>query len=320
MAKGKAAKTKKTTPKKAGTPVRQVELPTYKSFRLAKKIAHPAPKIKPARRIAKQSWQHLRKYWKVFAGILLCYLLLNIVLVRGLASGGDIVETKDIVTELFEGAFGSVLTNLSLVLVVATSSGGEVSEVAGVYQSLLLLLFSLAIVWTLRQTHAGNKVTTKQAFYQGMYPLVPFTLVFFVIGLQLLPAAAGMTVVGIVQGNGLAVTGAEQALWYIFLAMTCLLSVYMIASSLFALFIVTLADMTPLRALRSARQLVLHRCWTVLWRLLFLPLLFIVVTIAVLLPVIYWAPVLAEWVFFVLSGMMVIYGYAYSYNLYRELL
>ena len=94
----------------------------------------------------------------------------------------------------------------------------------------------------------------------------------------------------------------------------------MISSSIFALYIVTLPDMTPLKALRSARQLVRHRRWTVLRKILFLPILLIVVAAIVMLPIIIWTPPLAQWIFFVLTMFAIAAVHAYAYALYRELL
>ena len=65
-----------------------------------------------------------------------------------------------------------------------------------------------------------------------------------------------------------------------------LLSLYMICSSLFALYIVTLPNVTPMKALRSARQLVLHRRFLVLRKILFMPLALLVLGAIIMIPLI----------------------------------
>ena len=55
---------------------------------------------------------------------------------------------------------------------------------------------------------------------------------------------------------------------------------------MFALYIVTLPDMTPMKALRSARELVRYRRWTVLRKVLFLPLMLLVVAAIIMVPII----------------------------------
>ena len=94
----------------------------------------------------------------------------------------------------------------------------------------------------------------------------------------------------------------------------------MLCSSLFALYIVTLPDMTPMMALRSARQLVLSRRLNVLRKLAALPLFIIIVIILLVVPAIYFLPVVAPWLYFALTIMALVFLHAYLFTLYRELL
>jgi hypothetical protein len=94
----------------------------------------------------------------------------------------------------------------------------------------------------------------------------------------------------------------------------------MLASSLFALYIVTLPGMTPIRALRSARGLVRYRRWTVIRKILWLPLLLLLVAAVIMLPIIIWLTAVAQWVFFILSMFALLAVHSYMYALYRELL
>ena len=89
-----------------------------------------------------------------------------------------------------------------------------------------------------------------------MYPLIPFILVLLVCCLQLLPLIIGSSLYSLVVSNGIAVQPIEKFVWALLFASLALLSLYMITSSLFALYISTLPDMTPMKALRSARELV----------------------------------------------------------------
>lgn len=99
-----------------------------------------------------------------------------------------------------------------------------------------------------------------------------------------------------------------------------LLSLYMISSSIFALFIASLPNMTPVRALRSARQLVLHRRWEVLRKLIALPIVLLIILGLVVIPIIAVVPILAEAVFFVASVIILPFALAYIYELYRSML
>jgi hypothetical protein len=167
---------------------------------------------------------------------------------------------------------------------------------------------------------AGSKARVRDTYYRGMYPLVPFILVLMVIALQLVPLLVGSTVYSLVINNGIAVLFIEKLLWALLYALLALLSLYMISSSLFALYIVTLPDMTPLKALRSARELVRYRRWTVLRKVLCLPLILLVAAAIIMLPIIVWLTPLAKWIFFLLTMSSLVAVHAYMYTLYRELL
>jgi hypothetical protein len=152
-----------------------------------------------------------------------------------------------------------------------------------------------------------------------MYPIVPFILVLCVIGLQLLPLVIGTGLYSLVASNGIAV-GGEIIFWIVLAIALTVLSLYWLCSSLFALYIVTLPDMTPLKALRSARELVRNRRAQVIRKVLWLPLVLFVVAGLIMLPIILWLTPLAQWIFFLLTMFSVVAIHTYMYILYRELL
>ncbi len=299
---------------------RKLKTPAYRSFRVSKRIKHPAGKLPSAFMLLRQAVVTLRIHWRVFAGVLLAYVLLSLVLVRGISGGLGLAEIRDSLDEAAGGDFGSFATGLALFGYLLGSSGASTSDAGGVYQTFLIIITSLAIIWALRQAHAKAVVSAKAAYYEGMYPLIPFILVLCVIGLQLLPFIIGGTLFNIVMTNGLAVTPLETFLWGAVYFLLALLSLYMVSSSLFALLIVTLPKMTPLKALRSARQLVLHRRLTVMRKLLFLPLILLLLGAGLMLPLILFLTPVAEWAFFILSALGFATIWSYLYALYRELL
>jgi hypothetical protein len=178
----------------------------------------------------------------------------------------------------------------------------------------------LAELWALRQVYANNKPRVRDAFYQGMYPLVPFILILLVIGLEIVPLAVGAFLYTTVVNNGIAATAVEQAMWLLLFLVFAVATVYMLCSTLFALYIVTLPNTTPMAALRSSRQLVLHRRWTIVRKLLFLPVALIALTAVIVTPLIIFAAPIAPWVFFGLSTLLLPVVHAYLYSLYRSML
>ena len=262
----------------------------------------------------------LWKYRALFIGITIVYGLLNLILVRGFASSTDVGSLKTQLSQIFNGNFGSLASSLTIFVVLIGSAGNGSSSTAGAYQALLVIVASLAIIWALRQVLSNAKPRIRDAYYKGMYPLIPFILVLLVIGLQLLPLLIGSTLYSLVISNGIAVHLIEKLVWALLFIGLAMLSLYMISSSVFALYIVTLPDMTPIKALRSARQLVRLRRWTVLRKILFLPLLLVVLAGVVMLPIIIWLTPLAQWVFFILTMFAIAAVHSYVYTLYRELL
>jgi len=331
MAEGKKRKKPVTQSKRSGTTAvkkattnqpltaRRLKRSSYKAFRLSKRIAHPVV-LPSAWKISKQTTQLLRANWLLILKIVAIYGVCNILLVRGLNGGLDVTSLKDNLNQLSSGGLSHLASAFSIFALLVSSSNSASSDVAGAYQTFLILITSLALVWTFRQLRLGKQVRARDGFYAGTYPLIPIILILLVIGLQLIPMLIGGWLFTTVVQNGIAVSAPEQILWAILFFMLAVLSLYMLCSSLFALYIATLPGMTPMKALRSARELVRYRRSSVVRKLLFLPLLLLIVGCVIMLPCIWLVPVLAQWMFFALSMLALALIHAYMYTLYRELL
>lgn len=321
-----AAKTKKTNkqPKVVkssaakGVPTRRLKYPKYSHFRLSKKIKHPSPKLSPAWRLFGRSIVSLVKYWKIFLGILVIYILLTLALVKGFSLNSGLIDFKQTLQTISSTTPLNLNSSITL-LNFLISNSGPTNDVATAYLSILLVIMSLAIIWALRQTQAGLKITVRDVFYKGLYPLVPLILVLLVISLQTIPLLGANFLYSIIFGT-VAVSLIEKALWVILFFLLVVLSLYMITSSIFALYIVTLPDVTPLQALRAAQQLVRFRRWTIMRKLLFLPFILLLIGTVILLPIILYLTVAAEWTYFCLSIAALFVIHSYIYTVYRELL
>ena len=285
-----------------------------------RKLAEPPQKIPSAWKITKKASNLLWEHKKIIIVITLVYGLLNLVLVRGFSGGTDVGSLKNTLDQIFHGDLGHLASSLTVFALLVTSAGNSSSSTAGSYQALLLVIVSLAIVWIFRQLMAGEKVRVRDGFYRGMYPLIPAVLVLGVIALQLIPLLIGSSIYSTVVSDSIAASGIEKLMWGILFFLLALLSLYMLCSSIFALYIVTLPDMTPLKALRSARELVRHRRWTILRKIIFLPLVLLIVAGIIMVPIIAVVTPLAQWVFFILSMLALAAVHAYMYTLYREML
>jgi hypothetical protein len=284
------------------------------------KPAKPPVKLPNAWRLARMAAATLWRHKRLFIGITVIYGLLNLLLVQGLANTTDASSLKGQLNQVFTGHLGGLTSGFSIFMIMLGSAGSGSSPTAGGYQSVLVLITSLAVIWALRQISAGTAFRLRDAYYRGMYPLIPFILVLLVIGLQLIPLFIGSTLYVIVTTNSISVYLVEKLFWILVFAVLALWSLYMLSSSLLALYIVTLPDMTPRRALRSAKELSRHRRWSILRKILCLPIMLVIVAAIIMVPIIIVLTPLARWIFFLLTIGSLAAIHTYMYTLYRELL
>ncbi len=303
--------------KPAGSKARKK--PQYKSFRLHKRIKHLGPKLPSWWTLFKKALLLMKENKKPIFYFFVIYGILNIILIRGIAPLIDVEGIRESYDEIGLGSDGLSIgfTAFGTLLQAGTQA---VDATAQIYQMLLIVIASLALIWLYRQQQAGNKVTIKMAFYRGMYPIIPYILIILIIGLQLLPASIGNFLFSTVTSNGLVVGFLEQLAWVFFFIGTIILSFYWLCSSLMALFVVTLPEMTPMIALREAKELVRYRRFSVLIKIITLLFILLAIVIITVLPLIYFSPLAAEWVFFTLTVLAVPFVVAYLFCLYRELL
>ncbi len=303
------------SPRRLKPPKRRMLKPA--TWRRPKPVYAPLSK---ARHILVRS---IRTSWeskKTIGGITLVYGLGIILLVRGLLSNQDFTTVKNLLDNLLTGTGGKIESTLLQVNALFGSSGSITTSGGNIYQVIILIVCSLAIIWVLRQAQAKKKVSTKAAFYEGMYPLVPFLLVLILVSVQLLPLLGASYLYKSLIGNGVAVLWQEKLVSYTAIGLLGYWSLRMITGSLFAFYVVTLPGMTPMRALRSAQNLVVGRRLLVWRKLLFLPLLLLVATTILIIPFLLFLTPTVVWVFFILSTFWFTVSHGYLYALYRELI
>lgn len=318
MAKGAA---KKAAPSRTRS-TRKLPQPNYKSFKLSKRLKQPKAPIPNGFRLFKESLQFLWAHKRRFGLLSLVSFLISTIFVTGVSGGSAITELKSLLDTVLNGAQGKFTTGVALFSVLVTGAGSEKTETAAMYQSIVMVISSLAFIWAIRHTMADAraKLRVRDAFYKGMYPLIPFLLVLCVIALQLLPLVASNFLYSVVLGGGLAVTVLEQVLWLLLIGLLALLSLYLVSGSVFALYIVTLADVDPLQAIRSSLALVRHRRWAILRKVFVLPVCMLTLAALIIIPIIIVYAPLAQWVFYFLSAVGLLLVHTYLYTLYRKLL
>ncbi len=309
-----------TKPARKESEARVVAKPKYSSFKLQKRITQKGPELPTSFQIFRQALGVLKRNWKVFLGITLWYGTINMILVQSMSTGTNVDQTRSSFEGMFNGGLGHVAAGAASFVYLLGSSGNSAGSTAGSYQLIWILISSLALIWTLRQISNDVKVRVRDGFYRGMYPLIPFVFVLAIIALQLLPMIVGGSLFSSSSASGLAASYIDTFVWTALFTMLTIASLYMVTSSIFALYIVSLPDMAPLAALRSARQLVANRRWTVMRKIIFLPFALLVIGAIIMVPFIIALPAVASWLLFVLLMVCVPVMHSYLYTLYRMLL
>jgi hypothetical protein len=270
-----------------------------------KEVQNHAP-LPGSFKLAWQSLIFIKNFWKPLGGIVLIYAILNIIFGSGLLSSASSSISSS-------NKFSDALTSYGTLI-----SGGSSNQTATM-QSVLLVIESLVIIWALRHLFSGEQIKVKNAYYHSMAPLIPFVLVLFMIILQLLPFTIGSALLAVVLSTtyGSSVVGAVFTILFVLLAAW---SIYMVSSSVFAMYIVTLPNMHPLQSLRSAKNLVRYRRWALIRKLLFLPFFIIIFMGVFIVPLILWVNFLVVPLFFALAMLAVLFFHIYLYGLYKGLL
>jgi hypothetical protein len=254
-----------------------------------------------------------------FVGI---YTLTYLVLVKGLTGFSlDMVELKTELQEAFTGNIGSITTFTLLYASLLSSLSGSSSDITNYFMISVTVLFSLAFIWLVRKLHLRNPTATvKDAFYQGMAPLIPFMVVMGMMLLQLIPVAIGGLVYLSIQSTVLAVSDLEVIGITVLAILGFVLTAYLLAGSVFAIYIVTLPNTSPMVALRSSMRLLRIHRWVVLRRMILFFVGLIVLGFALVFPFIMWFPALAEYAFFIMSCASFAVMHTFMYKLYRSML
>jgi hypothetical protein len=293
---------------------RQLKLPSYKSFRLSPRIKHAHKPLPSAWQLLKSSIQDIRQQWRFFGGVAVIYGVLLMLFVGNLPASISTAQNQQLA--------GNTGTSSLSALGTLFNSSSTSSDVASLYQFIILILCSLAIIWGLRRVRTSKKerLSVKDAFYKGMYPLIPALVVVFIMGFELLPLAFASAIYSNMIVGGLALLAAEKAFWGVLTILLALLSLYLLSSSVIAFYIATLPDMAPLQALRGAKKLVIHRRFVIIRKVLWLFLIVLLSLGLIIIPVINFAPIAAGVIVFVAAIIILPITHAYMYNLYRALL
>ena len=292
----------------------------YRSFRLQKKIK-PVPKYIPSTtQLLKSAFTFLFKNWRVFAVLLIINGTIYFVFLRGNipVKIADIQSTIKAVAG--EGGLKSVRGNITtLGAAIGSSSSADINATVS---GLGTILMSLAYIWTIRQLHIKKNaaVHARDAYYQGMTPIIPVLLVLLVLSLQLAPLAMATFLYVTARFTGVFASGFEDLSVFAAAVLVGLLSFYWAVSSIIALYIVTLPGMRPIKALRAAKETVRFQRFPIFKRILSMAVILGGVSFLILLTVVRFIPEKTFMAIAILQLVLLPLIHIILFKLYRALI
>jgi len=287
-----------------------------KKTELKKEISNRT-KISNVLIIFKKSWLNININLKAFSIVTAIYFALELLLVRGFASTVNVVQLKN---TYINGKITPIGSDISVFGSLIGTGLTNTSAASSIYQTSLFVLFTLIFIWMLRTVQKTKQISIRDSFYKSQTPLIPIILILLLLGLELIPMLIGLYIYITVFTNNIAVYEIERIIWFIISFILISISVYLIVSTIFAIYIVTLPDVKPVQAIKSSWRLVKKRRFLILRKVLFLPIsLFVVITILSILFIAV-IPAIADFIFYALGMIAVLISHSYLYNLYKEMI
>ncbi len=290
----------------------------YRSFHLQKRIK-PEPRYIPSSgSLVKESFRFLWRHKRVFLAIICIHALIYFIFLNAPSQGQSIQTIRDSIKSVLGEGSEKTLTGTFATLgaVLTSPSGGQTGAVTAV----TILIMSLVYVWAIRQLSNRQPIKARDAYYQGLAPLLSSIVVLVIISIQLIPFAIASFVYSTARSGSLFASGFEDLSFFIMALLFGLLSFYLMTSSVIGFYVVTLPGMYPMKALRAAKKLVQFQRLKVFRRIVALPLFLGATYIIILLLAIRF---LSDQTFLVaqIAQLLVLpFIHVYLYKLYRSLI
>jgi hypothetical protein len=315
---------------------KRTEYNPHESFRLTRRrdYVRPFDLPHPLLFIIEVS-QVLWKHRSIFVPLSVIYIALYVLFV-GLGSQAVYDELTSTIaeagTDVFSGVFGPLYqSGVTLYAVMTNGLNATLTEGQQIFGVLLSIMVWLTTVWLLRNLLAGKKVKMRDGLYNAGTPLISSSIIVLIIILQLVPVGLAAVGYAAATSSGLiAAGGFEAMLFWVAAALLGILSLYWISSSFFALVIVTLPGMYPVKALKASFRILIGRRLRFLVRLLWMALFILASWVVVMLPVILfdiwfksiltqaaWVPIVPVAIL-ILTTYTIFWSSAYIYLLYRK--
>ncbi len=228
-------------------------------------------------------------------------------------------ELRDTVAKIFGDGNETITSRIALAGTLFSEST-NFDQATGLYFVVIFVINSLALMWVLKYIWAKKRTTIREAYYQGMYPLVPVLILVGLIFIQSIPLSIGSYIAQVVFSRGLAINFVEKAGVVTVLVSAITLTGYWVIGSILAIYASSVPGMTPLSSLKEAKRMLKGRRFLVLRQVAGFMLLTGVIALIVLLAVVYVVPDAAIVAVTILMILMMPWSHLYLYGLYRDLL
>ncbi len=257
-----------------------------------------------------------KKFWSILFG---WYLIFNLLFVRGLASAVNISSANQEFKKVFAGQSNQTLktTFSSLNLLLNQSSSGS----SQVFNFFLVVFLISIILWSLKNFANQKQISVRQATYQGIDRLIPIFIVIFFIFLDFIPAIVTVYIYSQISHYHIDQTIIEKILWFIVFLGGIFITIYLLVAHLISLVvIINQPDLMPRQAIRQANKIVKNRRFIVVLDLLIFLILILIVALLIMLGAIVGLSVIAPWVYYLLTILILPIVIVFIDVLYRNLI
>lgn len=289
----------------------------YHSFKLEKKL-RPQPRNVPTSwRLSKDSLKFFLKYFWIFFGIMAIHFGLYMLFVYSPPSF-NLTQAQDTIKTFFGGSTTSAQATSAL---LGTIIGAQTQrQGAAMYNFLIILSMSLADIWIIRRLLNKKAVVIREAFYNGMAPVVPVLMILLVMTIQLLPFTIAAYIYTVGRTNGVFISGVEDLTFFLIALAAGLLSFYLMTPSILSIYGATLPNMYPLHTIKLTKKIVQYRRLMVFRRILALPLIVALLYFGLLLLLIRFYPAGGIWFVQIFPIVALPLIHIYLFKLYKSLI
>jgi hypothetical protein len=276
----------------------------------------------------------LRQHRRMMLGLVIGYGVATALFV-GLSSQdayGQLSQLLDQTSaDIFTGGWGAIgQAGLLIFTGLSGSLSPQLTEAQQIFATLILLLTWLTTVWLLRANFAGQKPLLRDGLYNAGAPIVPTALISLILLLQLLPATIGIILLNSAASTNLLESGFIAMIVSMGVILLMVLTAYWAVATTFALIVVTLPGMYPLRAMKVAGDMVVGRRIRLMLRIIWMLVCSLIAWVAVVLPAVLLDRAVLSTIPFIqavpfvpivialVSAAIVVWTATYMYVLYRK--